>query len=331
MTSLDASVATIEGRAVARHIEGRKPHIAGIVFQLALLLCLLTCLLFIIVLLADVLQGGASVFTERGGDFISSGLSSSPSRAGVVQGIIGSLMIAAFVVIIAFPLGIATAVYLEEYAADNWLTRFVTLNIRNLAGVPSVVYGLLGLTVFVELLGTDMSGGGITGGRSVIAGGLTMAILVLPIVIITSAEAIRAVPQSLREGGYGVGATQWDVTRTLVLPNAMPGVLTGTVLALSRALGETAPLILVGAVLSTFYNTPNQGFIEYFTAPNQNFIDQLQGSYTALPVIIFNWAGEAKSEFKEELASAAILVLLMITFLCNAVAVFLRNRYDKTW
>jgi phosphate transport system permease protein len=323
--------ADITGKVVKRQLEGRKVDVGGIVFQVLLLLSLLTILLFILTLLAQVLGDGLGTLQDRGFDFVSSSLSSDAAKAGVVQGVIGSLMIAVFVVIIAFPLGIATAVYLEEYAPDNRFTRFITLNIRNLAGVPSVVYGLLGLTVFVELLGTDMSGGGLTGGRSIIAAGLTIAILVLPIVIITSAEAIRAVPGSLREGGYGVGATRWEVTRGLVLPNALPGILTGTVLSLSRALGETAPLILVGAVLGNFFVTPNQGFVEYFTAPNQNFIEQLQGSFTALPTIIYNWARQAQTEFKVELAAAAIIVLIVMTFVCNIAAVILRNRYEKDW
>jgi phosphate transport system permease protein len=312
-------------------LEGKRFDAKSVIFELLMLLSLLTCLAFIVVLLTTVFADGWSTFSDRGFSFVTDGLSSFPERAGVVQGIIGTVMIAVFVAIIAFPLGIATAVYLEEYARNNWFTRFVTLNIRNLAGVPSVVYGLLGLAVFVELLGTDMGGDGLTGGRSIISAGFTLAILVLPIVIITSSEAIRAVPGSLREGGYGVGSTKWDVVRRLVLPNAMPGILTGTVLALARALGETAPLILIGAVFGNFFNTPNHGFVEYFTAPNQPFIEQLQGPFTALPMIIYNWAGEAKAEFKTALAPAAIIVLMAITFLCNGVAVFLRNRYDKRW
>ena len=320
-----------EAVVTERVLGGKRVDVRSIVFQALLLMCLLICLAFIAQLLATVIGDGFGTFSDRGWSFITDDLSSFSDRAGVIQGIIGSLMIAAFVMVIAFPLGVATAVYLEEYARDNWLNRFVNLNIRNLAGVPSVVYGLLGLAVFVELLGTDMAGGGITGGRSVISAGIVLAVLVLPIVIITSAEAIRAVPASLREGGYGVGATKWDVMRRLVLPNALPGILTGTVLALSRALGETAPLILVGAVFGNFFNTPNQGFVEYFTAPNEPFLEQLQGPFTALPMIIFNWAGEAKSEFKRELAPAAIMVLMAVTFACNAIAVLLRNRYDKTW
>jgi phosphate transport system permease protein len=312
----------VPGKIAAGTALGRKKlDVWGLVLQCLLLFSLAACLGFIVILVYEVFTDGYSVFADRGTSFLTSGLSTNPDLAGVWQGIKGSVMIGVFVIVLAFPLGIATSVYLEEYAPDNRLTKFVILNIRNLAGVPSVVYGLLGLAVFVELLGTDMgSSGGITGGRSLLSGGLTMSILVLPIVIITSSEAIRAVPQSLREGGYGVGATRWEVTRSLVLPNALPGILTGTILALARALGETAPLILVGAFFGNF-----------FVQPNQDVVETLQGSYTALPVIIFNWVGEAQREFKLELAPAAILVLLGVTLMFNIVAVLLRNRYDKTW
>jgi phosphate transport system permease protein len=219
---------------------------------------------------------------------------------------------AVIVALFAFPIGILTAVYLEEYAPDNRLTRFINVNIRNLAGVPSVVYGLLGLSIFVITL-KDL-----TGGRSMIAGGITLAVLVLPIVIITSAEAVRAVPRALREAGYGVGASRWEVTRLLVLPYAAPGILTGTVLALSRALGETAPLILVGAVLGGF------------TTGNKSVLEQVFGSYTALPVMVFDWARRPQANFRE-LTAAAIIVLLVVTLLANTIAIVLRNRYERTW
>jgi phosphate transport system permease protein len=304
---------------VAPILRGRRPDAWGLAFQAALVFCLVACVAFLLMLVADVAAKGAGLLSERGTDFLTSNLSTRPAEAGVRQAITGSLWLAAFVVVIAFPLGVATAVYLEEYAPDNRVTRVIALNIRNLAGVPSVVYGILGLSVFVQALGTDLNDqGGITGGRSLLAGGLTLAILVLPIVIITSAEAIRAVPQSLREGGYGLGATRSEVVRTLVLPNAAPGVLTGTVLSLSRALGETAPIILTGAVLSTF-----------FSASYPTVADRVTGDYTALPVVIYTWTRQAKPEFKNELAPAAIIVLLAITLLCNAAAVLLRNRYDK--
>jgi len=245
--------------------------------------------------------------------FLSANVSGSAERAGVAQGIFGTLILAFITALIAFPLGVATAVFLEEYAPDNRFTRFVQLNIRNLAGVPSVVYGLLGLAIFVKLLS------GATGGRTLIAGGLTLAALVLPIVIITSSEAIRAVPRSLREGGYGVGATQWEVTKTLVIPNAFSGILTGTILSLSRAIGETAPLLLVGAVLG-FFTTGSADLFQKFTA-----------SYTALPQIVYNWRGEAQTDFAISLTAAAIIVLLAITLLANLTAVLLRNRYEQRW
>ena len=215
--------------------------------------------------------------------------------------------------LIAFPVGICTAVYLEEYAPANAVTRFIDINIRNLAGVPSVVYGLLGLAIFVALFATI----GIGTGKNVLTGGLTLAVLVLPLVIITAAEAIRSVPTTLREAGYGIGASRWQVVRQLVLPAAAPGILTGTVLALSRALGETAPLILIGAILGSF-------------SGGASAADWLVGSYTALPVIVFDWARKPQEEFRA-LTSAAILVLLAVTLTANAFAIFLRNRYDRQW
>jgi phosphate transport system permease protein len=272
-------------------------------------------------------------FAQTSG-FLTGNLSRLSDRAGISQAIYGSLVLAAIVIVVAMPLGIATAIYLEEYAGDNRFTRFVRLNIRNLAGVPSVVYGILGLAVFVQLLGTDIGdvplvGGllrdvfgesGLTGGKTIIAGGLTLAVVVLPIVIITASESIRAVPQSLREGGYGVGATKWEVQRTLVLPNAFAGILTGTILAVSRAVGETAPLILVGA----FYGT-------FFTTGNADFWDKFSTTYTALPQVVYQWAAEPSEEFKVSLTAAAIIALLAVTLLANLTAVLLRNRYEQKW
>jgi phosphate transport system permease protein len=313
------SVATEE--AVLRHLRGQKRDWASWIFQGVLLLMLLFSLLILLILLAEVFGGGFSVLRERGGDFLGSGVSTLPERAGVYQGIVGSFLMMVFVVLVSFPLGIGAAVYLEEYAPNTRFSRFVNVNIRNLAGVPSVVYGLLGLAIFVQILGTNRGeGGGLTGGRTIISGGLTLAILVLPIVIITSSEALRAVPLSLREGGYGVGATKWEVTRRLVLPNAVAGILTGTVLSLSRALGETAPLVLVGAFFGTFFTTGDAGFFEKFTT-----------RYTALPQIIFQWRSDAETAFNTKLAAAAIIVLLGVTLLANLAAVLLRNRYEKKW
>jgi phosphate transport system permease protein len=305
-----------------RQITGRRIDGAGTTFQILLLVALIVSLGFLAILLVSIFTDGWAVYSERGTDFLTSGLSRSADRAGVWQGIFGSLVIGAFVVVVAFPLGIATAVYLEEYAPESRLTRFIDVNIRNLAGVPSVVYGLLGLAVFVKYLGDDLtSGGGITGGRSLISAGLTLAILVLPLVIITTAEALRAVPRALREGGYGVGATRWDVVRTLVLPNAAPGILTGTVLALSRALGETAPLILIGAI-------GGRGFLAEGDA---GFVEQLRGSFTALPMIVFGWAKDPSEDFRSSLTPSAIMALLVITLIANSVAIVLRNRYERRW
>jgi phosphate transport system permease protein len=297
---------------VRKSLIKKQTDVRSALFEGALVLMLLFSFAILITLVADVLRTGLDVFTSRGADFVQSGLSSLAERAGVAQGIMGSLLMMFFVVVVAFPLGIGAAVYLEEYAPDTKFTRFINVNIRNLAGVPSVVYGLLGLFLFVEILRST------TGGRSIISGGLTLAILVLPIVIITSAEALRAVPASIREAGFGVGATRWEVVRWHVLPSAAPGILTGTVLALARALGETAPLLLVGAVT---------GFL---ATGNQTLVEQMQGPYVSLPTIIFQWARQPDTDF-QALTSAAIIVLMGVILIANASAIILRNRYDRKW
>jgi phosphate transport system permease protein len=303
---------TATARPVSTSLRSGGADWRGLAFHAILLLSLLFSLLILFTLLADVVSRGLPVLTERGTGFLTAPTSSSPAKAGVAQGIFGTLMMALFVAVFAFPVGIMTAVYLEEYAPDTRLTRFINVNIRNLAGVPSVVYGLLGLSIFV--IGLSW----LTAGRTMIAGGITLAVLVLPIVIITSAEAIRAVPRPLREAGYGIGASRWEVTRLLVLPYAAPGILTGTVLALSRALGETAPLILAGAVLGGF------------SSGNKDIIAQIFGRYTALPVTIFDWARRPQADFRE-LTAAAIIVLLVVTLFANAIAILLRNRFERTW
>ncbi|HZA20648.1 MAG TPA: phosphate ABC transporter permease PstA, partial [Actinomycetota bacterium] len=216
-----------------------------------------------------------------------------------------------FVVVIAFPLGIGAAVYLEEYAKDTRFNRFINSNIRNLAGVPSVVYGLLGLALFVEYLEP------FTGGRSLMSAGITLAILVLPIVIITSAEALRAVPESIREAGYGVGATKWEVVRSHVLPSAAPGILTGTILSISRAIGEAAPLLLIGAVTGLLGNAGG-------------LFDQLRDRFTGLPIVIYQWAQEANRDFRP-LVSGGIIVLMAVILVLNLAAILLRNRYERKW
>jgi phosphate transport system permease protein len=308
-----STAGTVAAGTVRVSLRRQGIDVAGYVFSAILLLSLLFTLAILAVLVVDQLTRGIPVFAERGTGLLTSPLSSNPTRAGVIQGVVGSALLAVIVALTAFPVGILTAVYLEEYAPSGRLTRFIDVNIRNLAGVPSVVYGLLGLAVFVALL----SKVGEANGANVITGGLTLAVLILPLVIITSAEAIRAVPTAIREAGYGIGASRWQVVRKLVLPSATPGILTGTVLALSRALGETAPLILVGAVLGSF-------------SSGRTLSDLFTGPYSALPVIVYDWARKPQDEFRA-LTSAAIIVLLAVTVIANAFAILLRNRYDRRW
>jgi phosphate transport system permease protein len=306
---------TATAGAIRRSLTASRPDIWGTVFYALLVICLVFSLAVLAVLLLDVSIRAMPVFESRGLAFLTSPLSSDPAKAGIAQGLVGTLALAVAVPLVTFPIGVATAVYLEEYAPDSRLTRFIAINIRNLAGVPSVVYGLLGLTIFVVLFRSL----GFGNGRNLLAAILTLAVLVLPIVIITAAEALRAVPMAIREAGYGVGASRWEVTRKLVLPAAAPGILTGTVLALARALGETAPLLLVGAVLGGFS-----------TATGGSVVDFLSESYTALPVTVFQWSKQPQEEFRQ-LAAAAIVVLLAITLFANAVAILLRNRFERTW
>ncbi|MEM7143133.1 MAG: phosphate ABC transporter permease PstA [Actinomycetota bacterium] len=286
----------------------RGADVKGQLFYGLLLACVAIAFFMIGAVVWDVVDKSWTITSTRFWDFLTSSSSSDPTSAGVAQGIRGSLLIAG-IVIMSFPIGIAAAIYLEEYAEDNWASRLIQVTVRNLAGVPSIVYGLLGLAVFVQALR------GITGGSSVIAGGITIAILVLPIVVITSAEAVRAVPSSLREGAYGLGATKWEVVRTQVVPAALPGILTGTVLSVGRALGEAAPLLVIGAV----------GF---YTTGNNDFLEQLQGAFTALPMNIAYYARESAVTWTPH-AAASSLVLLVLVFLVNLVAIVARARISK--
>ena len=285
---------------------------AGTVFKVATLGSLLLALVVLAVLAGTILVDSLPIWRERGFGFVTASLSPRSEATGVWLAIKGTIFISAFVVLVAFPLGIAAAVWLEEYAGDKRWARFISLNIRNLAGVPSIVYGLLGLAVFVKAMG------GTTGGRTVIAAGLTLSALVLPIIVITASEAIRAVPASFRDGAYALGATRWEVVRHHVLPSASPGILTGTVLSISRAAGEAAPLILVGAV-GLFYSTGDQGAI-----------DQLFGAFTALPMLIFGWARQPGEDWAA-LTAAASLVLLLLVLALNSVAIWLRNRFENKY
>ncbi|MBW3610857.1 MAG: phosphate ABC transporter permease PstA [Actinobacteria bacterium] len=300
---------------VRQRLQGKKVDAAGLIFRALLLLALLVTMAVLVVLLVEVLTGGWGVFTTRMGEFLTGKLGSSAARSGIAQGLRGTFFIGAFVVALAFPLGVGAAIYLEEYAPKSRFARFVDINIRNLAGVPSVVYGLLGFAIFVKAL-RFLTGPGSANGATVISAGLTLAILVLPIVIITAAEAIRAVPDSLREAGFGVGATRWEVVRSHVLPYASPGILTGTVLSLARALGEAAPLILVGATTGFLSEGAGYG------------LSTLQERFTAMPIVIYSWAGRPQPGFASNTA-AAIVVLLAVVLLANAAAILLRNRYEK--
>jgi len=304
---------SITTSAVRRELAGTSTDWRGVVFGMLLLGSLIATLSVLLAILGTQLVQGWPVYASRGLDFVTAPLSSDPAKAGIGQGLVGSILIGFLVALLCFPLGIVTAVYLEEYAPANRLTNLINVNIRNLAGVPSIVYGLLGLTVFVAFFSAL---GFPNHGRNIIAGALTLAALILPIVIITSAEALRAVPLSLREGGYGVGASRWQVTRRLVLPAARPGILTGTILALARALGETAPLLLAGAILGTY---SSQGGIA----------NLLTGPYTVLPVTVYDWSRKPQAEFRE-LTAAAIVALLVLTLFFNAMAILLRNRYQKS-
>jgi phosphate transport system permease protein len=298
-------------------LRGRQRDLSGRIFSMALLLTLLLSLLILLVLLVSVIADAMPVLRDRGVGFLTDDLSRFESRAGVRQGLIGSLTLIAFVAVIAVPLGIAAAVYLQEYARDSKASRILIANIRNLAGVPSIVYGILGVVVFADALRSVT--GPETSGLSYISGGLTLAVLVMPFIIIITMEALRAVPEGIREAAYGVGATRWEVVRSHVLPYAAPGVFTGAILALARAFGETAPLLLVGAV--TGYLSPGGA---------GNVIETLQGRYTSLPTIIFSWSRYPGEEWAQ-LTAAAIVVLLGVILVVNLGAILLRNRYERTW
>jgi phosphate transport system permease protein len=314
-----ALVAPADARtAVDLALRGRKRQVGGMLFRFGLLATLLLALAILLVLLVTTLADAWPVLTDRGLDFVKSDTSSLAERAGVWQGLVGSLILTGFVAAIALPIGIAAAIYLQEYTRDTRTSRILIANIRNLAGVPSVVYGILGLVIFVQAM-RAITGPGSVSGKSYISGGLTLAVLVMPIVILITMEALRAVPSGIREGAYGVGATRWEVVRSHVLPYAAPGIFTGAILALARAFGETAPLLLVGAVTG-YISTPS----------GRTPLEILQGRYTALPTQIFAWARLPAGDWQSNTA-AAIIVLLVAILLVNFLAILLRNRYERTW
>ena len=275
-------------------------------FRLALMACLGVSILLLGVLLYDVVKDGAGHLDL---DFISNFTSISADKAGAQAAIWGTIWLMGICAIFIVPVGVATAIYLEEYAdSDRWYNRLIEVNIQNLAAVPSVVYGILGLAFLVR--------GPLALGNTVLAGGLTLGLLVLPVVIISGREAIRAVPPSIREGSMALGATQWQTIWRQVLPASIPGIATGVILALSRAIGETAPLIVVGAATVIAFNP-----------------EGLDSQFTALPIQIFDWINRASNDVNnyKPLAAAAILLLMIMLLLMNSVAIWLRNRYEQKW
>jgi phosphate transport system permease protein len=271
------------------------------IFRALLLLCLAVAFVTLGALLFEVFTKGAALVDPV---LLTNPPSADPGVAGARPAILATLYLGVLVILLAVPIGVGTAVYLEEYAdRERWYNRLLEINIQNLAAVPSIIYGILGLAFLVRGLGV---------GRVVLAGGLILTLLVLPTTIIAAREAIRAVPPSIREGAYALGATQWQVISRQVLPAAIPGIATGSILAVSRAIGETAPLIMIGALTYVSFNPT------------------LLGPFTALPVQIFNWIRLPNAEFKD-LAAAGIIVLLAMILLLNATAILLRNRYQKKW
>ena len=272
---------------------------ADLLFQFASMLTLVVALAALATLVYDILSDGASRLSWT---FLTTFPSRNAEEAGVYHALMGSIWVIGLTAALALPVGVAAAIYLEEYGTRSRVARFIELNIANLAAVPSIIYGLLGLGLFVRLMGM---------GQSVIAGASTLALLALPVVILSTREALRTVPSTIREGSYALGATKWQTIWNQVLPMALPGVLTGLILALSRAIGETAPLITIGALT----------YIPF--AP-----DSIWSKFTVLPIQVFNWVSRPQPEFHTN-AAAAILVLLALLLSMNAVAIIVRDRYQR--
>ena len=299
-----SSQTTFRSRSIATSSVEQPSNIAGRKTKATVvqgLLFVVTALAIVILaaLLWDITAAGARWLSL---DLLTNTASRKPEDAGLRPALLGTLWVIGLTALFAFPVGVGAAVYLEEYAPNNRWTRLLKTNIANLAGIPSIVYGLLGLSVFVSLLGL---------GRTVISGALTMALLILPVIIIASQEAIRAVPPSLRQAAFALGATRWQVARDHVIPAAMPGILTGIILSISRAMGETAPLLVVGAAAYVTFNPTG-----------------LTSKYTALPMQIYEWARRPQQDF-QDLAAAAIIVLLVLLLMLNATAIYLRQRFAK--
>lgn len=289
----------IDQSAVEKKLSGRMSK--NKIFKAIFFACTLIGLIVLAILIIDILRKGLPVMSA---DFFTNFSSSSASTAGVKGALIGTLWLMMTLIPIALVLGVGSAIYLEEYAKDNAFTKFVKINISNLASVPSIVYGLLGATIFVSLLKL---------GNSVIAAALTLALLILPVIIVASQEAIRAVPNSVKEASYGLGANKWQTIKNVVLPAAIPGIVTGVILAISRAIGETAPLVAIG-IPTILLRTPNS----------------ILDSFQTLPLQIYDWARKPGLDF-QALSSATIIVLLIILLILNTIAVIIRNKFSKKY
>jgi phosphate transport system permease protein len=270
------------------------------------------CLGILAILFFDLVRDGAPRF---GWDFFTSFPSRKAENAGILSAAVGTMLIMVVTALVALPVGVAAAIYLEEYAPKNWFTGIIEINVTNLAGVPSIIYGLLALGLFVYQFNF---------GQSVLTAGLTLALLILPIVIVATRESLRAVPKAIREAAYGLGATRWEVTKDHVLPYSTGGILTGLILGLSRAIGETAPIITIGALSFIAFLPPSPVSGEF---PFLNF-EWLRSEFTAMPIQMFNWVSRPDQAFQAN-AAAAGAILLGMTLAMNAVAIWIRYRFRK--
>lgn len=325
-----------EEKAYTARLVGR--HRLGRIFQGICLLATSFGLVVLVVLLVGIMWQAAG-WLDWG--FLTSYDSRHPEQAGILAGLWGSLWLVALTAIISVPIGVGAAIYLEEFAADNWLTRIIKVNLANLAGVPSIVYGILGLTVFVRMFGAFQGAERVLAvslgfavlriplplGGTVIAGALTLSLLILPIVIIAAEEALRAVPPSIRHASYALGATEWQTVRHQVLPAATPGIATGVILALSRAIGETAPLVMIGALTYVAFTPGNIESPADLVRNPQGVLEAPFDDFTAIPLQIFNWVLYPETEYQHT-AAAGILVLLIVLLVMNGTAIYIRHRFQ---
>ncbi|KYG57980.1 phosphate ABC transporter permease PstA [Planococcus maritimus] len=289
----------IEQEKVIRRMNGRM--VINRIFQGFFMFATALALLALVILLYRIVSQGAGHLSL---EFLTNFASRFPEKAGIKAALVGSIWLMAVVAPTSILLGVGSAIYLEEYAKKGRITSFIQMNISNLAGVPSVVFGLLGLTIFVRALAL---------GNSILAAGFTMSLLILPVIIVSAQEAIRSVPRELRDASYGMGATKWQTIVRIILPAAIPGILTGSILALSRAIGETAPLIVVGIPV----------IIQFLP-------EGVMDTFTALPMQIYDWSSRPQAEF-QTVAAAGIIVLMVVLLFMNSIAVYIRNKFDKSY